>query len=134
MAMTTQLSAERTATEQELIRLERLFWSSKPEVYLQNADEECLIAFPGMAQVVGRDEMAKMAEEGRWHDLSIDKKGLLEPSENIAILTYEAKAKRKDGQPYQALVSSAYIKRDDGWKLAFHQQTPVEKPDYPFAK
>ena len=25
---------------------------------------------------------------------------------------------------YSALVSSAYVRRDGGWRLAFHQQTP----------
>ena len=30
-----------------------------------------------------------------------------------------------DGEPYAAMVSSAYVKRDEGWKLAFHQHSPV---------
>jgi hypothetical protein len=126
--MSTQLSEERTAAlEEDLIALERQFWSSKPEAYLRNADDECLIAFPQMARVMGREEMADMAEEGRWSDLSIDRKGLLELSQDVTIFTYEAKARRSDGQPYHALVSSAYVRRNGSWKLAFHQQTPIQK-------
>jgi hypothetical protein len=33
---------------------------------------------------------------------------------------------RADGKRYAALVSSAYVKRNGSWKLAFHQQTPIE--------
>jgi hypothetical protein len=36
-----------------------------------------------------------------------------------------AKARRPTGEPYQALVSSAYVRRGEGRKLAFHQQTPL---------
>ena len=47
-------------------------------------------------------------------------------SDDSVIISYECRAKRKNGEPYHALVSSGYRKRPDGWKLAFHQQTPAE--------
>jgi hypothetical protein len=31
---------------------------------------------------------------------------------------------RRDEQEYSALMSSTYVRREDGWKLVFHQQTP----------
>ena len=30
-----------------------------------------------------------------------------------------------DGEPYAALVSSAYVRRPNGWKLVLHQHSPV---------
>jgi len=27
------------------------------------------------------------------------------------------------------VVSSGYVKRDSGWRMTFHQQTPLETPD-----
>jgi hypothetical protein len=30
----------------------------------------------------------------------------------------------RQGRDYRALMSSLYVRREDGWKLAFHQQTP----------
>ena len=30
----------------------------------------------------------------------------------------------RDGATYSALVSSAYVRREGGWRLALHQQTP----------
>jgi len=40
------------------------------------------------------------------------------------VISYECTATRKDGQPHHAFVSSGYAHRPDGWKLAFHQQSP----------
>ena len=47
------------------------------------------------------------------------------PGDEVAILTYEASAERADGEPHHALVSTGYVKRDDGWKMMFHSQTPL---------
>ncbi len=38
-------------------------------------------------------------------------------------MTYGAVAQR-DSQTYSALMSSVYVRREDEWKLTFHQQTP----------
>lgn len=38
-------------------------------------------------------------------------------------MTYGVLAQRDD-TAYSALMSSVYVRRGDGWKLAFHQQTP----------
>ena len=45
----------------------------------------------------------------------------------LAILSYEARATRSNGEPYSALVSTGYARRDDGWKMMFHQQTPLDQ-------
>ena len=47
-------------------------------------------------------------------------KGIVKLSDTAAVIAYDCDAKRKDGQPHRALVSSAYVKRADGWKLASH--------------
>ena len=46
------------------------------------------------------------------------------PVEDTAFLTYGVAARREGDPDYSALMSSMYVRRDDGWKLAFHQQTP----------
>jgi hypothetical protein len=56
----------------------------------------------------------------------MEQKGIARLSDAAAVITYECTAKRKDGQPYRALVCSGYVKRVDGWKLAFHQQTALQ--------
>ncbi|WP_394892103.1 hypothetical protein ACG873_12485 [Mesorhizobium sp. AaZ16] len=70
-------------------------------------------------------EIAATVKDGaRWQDLEIELKGLVTPSYDTAILSYEARAKRQNGEPYAALVSTGYAKRDGRWKMVFHQQTP----------
>lgn len=57
--------------------------------------------------------------------LEIDVRGLLRPTDDVAIVTCEARARRGAEERYRALVSSGYSKRDDVWKMVFHQQTPL---------
>jgi hypothetical protein len=56
----------------------------------------------------------------------LEPKGFVTLSDTSTVITYECSAKRKDGKPYHALVSSGYVKLSDGWRLAFHQQTPLQ--------
>ncbi len=52
-------------------------------------------------------------------------KGLIQPTSDFAVLSYEANATRAGGESYLALVSSGYVRRGRTWKLASHQQTPL---------
>ena len=52
-------------------------------------------------------------------------KGFLEPVPGVAIFTYQVRATRKMGEAYAAVVSSGYVKRNGGWKMVFHHQTPL---------
>jgi hypothetical protein len=49
---------------------------------------------------------------------------VLRPTQDTAVVTYRALAHRTGSGPYSALISSVYVRRRDGWKLALHQQTP----------
>ncbi len=72
-------------------------------------------------------DLAETAKDpNRWSDLEIELKGIVEPAEDIVMLSYEARAARENGEPYRALVSTGYVKRGDGWKMMFHAQTPLE--------
>lgn len=113
--------------QDELLDIEKTLWAGGVADYRRALDGDCLVAFEQMAGVSSRDEIAATVEDGqRWHDLEIKVDGLLQPTGDVAILTYHATAKR-DGSPYKALVSSGYVRRDGGWKMMFHQQTPVKK-------
>jgi hypothetical protein len=113
--------------EQELLALEKQFWTAGPEFYRRHVDEQCLLAFPEMVGLMSRDSVvATIKEEQRWSDLTMEEQGFLRLNDGTAVLTYHTRAHRADGGSYEALVSSAYVKRNGSWKLAFHQQTPVE--------
>ena len=116
-----------TATERDLLALEKKFWTGDTKFYRDNVDDACLVAFGAeMAGVMSNKDVAATAKDGnRWKDLDIKLKGLIEPADDVAILSYEANATRSNGEHYAALVSTGYAKRDNGWKMMFHQQTPL---------
>jgi hypothetical protein len=115
-----------TSVEQDLLALEKQFWTGGSKFYEENVDESCLIAFNSdMAGVMSNKDIAATVKDGnRWKDLEIELKGLVAHSVDTAILTYEARATREGGEHYAALVSTGYVKRDGRWKMVFHQQTP----------
>ena len=43
---------------------------------------------------------------------------------NAACITYRAGARRGDADPYVAVMSSVYARRDARWYLLLHQQSP----------
>ena len=114
------------AIEQELLALEEQFWTEGSDFYRKNLDAECLCVFMDLAGVVSQEQVAASVADGeRWSGLVIEAKGFRQLGRDVALLTYQASAKRPDGSPYQAVVSSGYVRRDGAWKLAFHQQTPL---------
>lgn len=46
-------------------------------------------------------------------------------SDDVAVLTYRVIARRDFDVEYQAMASSTYVRTDDAWRLAAHQETPV---------
>lgn len=114
------------ALRDDLLEIERELWSASAEAYHRYLDDECLVAFPEMAGVFTREQIAGSVEDSeRWRDLEIEPEGLLRPLDDLAILTYRAGARRGEGERYRALVSSGYARRDGEWKMVFHQQTPL---------
>ncbi len=117
--------------EKELFEIEEGFWLKGEEHFLAHVDSQCLLAFPQMGEMHGvhsRERVAATATTAnRWKNLRITGRHLLEPSDGVAIISYRADVQRADGMDYAALISSAYVSRDDGWKLAFHQHSPIEE-------
>ncbi|CDX38461.1 conserved hypothetical protein [Mesorhizobium sp. ORS 3359] len=115
------------ANKQELLDIEKGFWTGDSDYYEANADVECLVAFPQMAKAMTNAELAATASKpNRWRDLDIKLKGMVEPGSDIVMLTYEARATRENGESYAALVSTGYVHRADGWKMMFHAQAPMD--------
>ncbi|HEY9553537.1 MAG TPA: hypothetical protein VIR62_08060 [Allosphingosinicella sp.] len=75
-----------------------------------------------------RERIAATAQmPNRWKGSRISDRNLLQPADDVAIISYRASVKRADDMAYDALISSAYVRRAEGWKLAFHQHSPIEK-------
>jgi hypothetical protein len=111
--------------QDNLLAMEQKLWSGGKLEYRQTLDDDCLVAFTEMSGVSKRDDIASQADSNRWHDLDLEVEGFIQPTDDVAILTYHVSALRGDDEPYEARVSSGYVKRNGGWKLMFHQQTPL---------
>ena len=92
--------------ENDLMKIEDDFWNDGPEAYQQHADEQCLVAFSKISGLMSNEDISKLAERGHWRDVSLKAKGVVKLSDTSAVITYECHAKRKDGKPYHALLSS----------------------------
>jgi hypothetical protein len=114
----------------DLLAQEKGLWQGGATAYRSTLDGDCLVAFTEMAGISSREEIAGQAEAMRWREVDIDLDGFLQPTDDVAILTYHVHAKRNESTPYEALVSSGYVRRNGGWKMMFHQQTPLgdQKP------
>jgi hypothetical protein len=111
------------STEHDLFLMEERFWTGGSEVYEQHCDSRCLVVFAAMAAVMSREDIARIAERGRWTDVNIRPLGFLEISDTAAEIAYDCTARRRDGRHYHARVTSTYVRRADGWKLAGHHQS-----------
>ena len=117
------------ALQDELFAIEEGFWLEGEEHFRRHVDARCLLAFPQAGEMHGIHSAQQVAATAtpanRWRDLAMSDRYMLEPADEVAIISYRADVMRADGEPYSALVSSAYVRRPEGWKLAFHQHSPV---------
>ncbi|OHB31730.1 MAG: hypothetical protein A2790_02630 [Phenylobacterium sp. RIFCSPHIGHO2_01_FULL_69_31] len=117
------------SVKDDLFQVEQGFWLAGKDHFRQHVDESCLLAFPQAGEMHGIFSNQQVAETvtspTRWRDLTMSNRLLLEVTDDVAVISYRADVTRADGEPYSALISSGYVRRDGGWKLAFHQHSPV---------
>jgi hypothetical protein len=119
--------------EQQLVAIERKLWKNDAVLYEENLIPEALLVFAETGVItrdVALEAIRKENAEGRrWADVKFDDIRTLPLGEDAALLTYKATA-RWEGQAKQmiALCTSAYVLRNNAWKLALHQQTALDAP------
>jgi len=113
------------ARDDDLLTLEREFWKGDAEFYRRRLSDHAVMVFPEPTGVLTRDQvLAAIGAAPRWADVQMDDPRLVALTNETAILTYKATARREgDATPYIALVSSVYVNGDGRWLLAFHQHT-----------
>jgi hypothetical protein len=111
----------------ELLALECRFWlEADGDLYREHAVEELVMVLPNPVGIVGLEQVLRAVDEaGPWDTVDVDEVTFVELTPDSIALAYRAIGCRGDADPYRALVASIYVRRSDGWLLAFHQQTPV---------
>lgn len=112
------LAADLYAIEEELA-------SGDGDVYDRHLAADALVVVPGA--VLDREgTVAAMDASPGWDEFSLDERGVSELADDAALLTYRFHGRRGE-DIYEAILASAYRRDPDGgWKLAHHQQTPIE--------
>ncbi len=118
-----------TEFEQELVELEREGWEALTsarggEYYREHLADDALMAFP--FGVMTRDAAIEAMESAPpWSTFEIEDPQVVALTEDSGVVVYRATAQRAGQEPYSAVISSTFVRRDGAWKLAFHQQTPA---------
>ena len=111
----------------ELLEIEKGFWLAGVENARAHLTDQVMLVFSQMRGVHSREQVAQsMSDPDRWQDLRIADVMVSQPADDLALLSYEARARRGDGQPYRCLATSAYIRGEGTWKLALHQHSELE--------
>jgi hypothetical protein len=109
----------------DLLELERGFWGAAgdPDFYRRRFADAGRCVF-GFGTLDKDATVASMASATPWTEVDLHEVAIVPLGAAAAALTYRARATRGD-EPYEAMVSSVYVRGDDGWQLAVHHQTPV---------
>ncbi|RCW45227.1 uncharacterized protein DUF4440 [Halopolyspora algeriensis] len=94
------------------------------DFYRHVLDREPVMLFPGGMVLTDRDAILESMGGQPWTTFRFDGLRVSRPTDDTGLVTYGAVAHREGSPEYSALVSSMYVRRHDGWKLAFHQHTP----------
>jgi Domain of unknown function (DUF4440) len=87
--------------------------------------EDAVMILPPPVGTLSRAQVLRSMEATPWSRFDIRDPSVIELTDRSALLTYEVTAQRSDSPEYVALMTSAYVKANGGWKLALHQHTPL---------
>lgn len=109
----------------EILRLERAFWTADVHFYQLHLSDDALLVFPEPVGVMNKVQTLESILDGpRWRDVEFENVRTVEPIQSTVILTYKARAHRGLGEPeHVTLATSAYTNKDGTWRLTFHQQS-----------
>lgn len=113
-------------SKEELLKIEKGFWSEGSDYYQKHISENAIFVFPGMR--LGKEDGVSSADKApRWDKIEFSNEDLFELSGNIVILTYHAKGQREGTDGYAGNIATIYRLENDEPKMVFHQHTPDPK-------
>jgi Domain of unknown function (DUF4440) len=116
------MDADANGLAEELLVVEHQLARGDGTTYQRHLDEAALVVIPGETLDKPATVEAMDASPG-WDEVAIGEESVRELGAGAALLTYLFRGRRGTAR-YEATLSSAYVRNDGSWKLAFHQQTP----------
>lgn len=115
----------------ELTDLEEAGWralaasgEASTRFYNRVLDQAVLMLLPGGVVLDDRATIIDSMGGQPWSSYRLEHVREHRVTDDVGVVSYGVVAQRLGAAEYSALVSSTYVRRDDGWKLSFHQQTP----------
>jgi ketosteroid isomerase-like protein len=107
-----------------LLGMERRLAAGDGDTYREVLLDDAIVVVPGM--VLDKEACAAAIDAaGRWGETTLDDPALVQPTADVAVLTYRFTGRRGSADPYVAVMTSVYARRDETWRLVLHQQTPL---------
>jgi hypothetical protein len=120
------------STTNEMLELEEHGWKAlssdgeaATDFYDRVLDDEVVMLLPGGLLLSDRLEILKSMSGTPWSSYRIDDARILSPTDGIRVVVYRVDAKREGSPDYSALIASTYVRREAGWRMILHQQTPA---------
>ena len=116
-------------TKNTLLELEKGFWNAAGgdgSFYKEHFATDGIMLLPFKGGILGKPAIIKTVVDAQpWKSFEIKDPQLLQIAEGNFILLYSAAGVREGTEDYHALISSQYVYNQAGWRLIFHQQTPI---------
>lgn len=91
--------------------------------YRKHLTGDAVMAFP--FGILTREEALEAMEAAPpWEHFEIQNPRVVALGDDAGVVVYSVVALRAGDEPYAAVISSTYVRDHEGWKLAFHQQSP----------
>jgi hypothetical protein len=112
----------------EIIDREKQFWKGSVGYYDRWLARDVLMVFPAPVGILKRDAILAGVRSGiRWTSIEMTDISIYRVNGLMLAVAYHARARKpKSTSDYVALIGSVYVQEAEGWKLAFHQHTPVQ--------
>jgi Domain of unknown function (DUF4440) len=114
---------------ERLIALEHEGWEALSSgaggaYYRERLTDDALMAFP-FGVLTREATIEAMDAAPPWKRFEIRDPRVVVLGPDSGVVVYAVTAQRAGAEPYAAVVSSTFVRSGDGWKLAFHQQSPA---------
>ena len=112
----------------EIERLERDGWTALSSAggaafYEDLMADDGLMVFPGSV-MDKTTAIAAIRGAGPWSTFELEDLRVA-GDDTASVIAYRARARRGDAKPYEAEMSSVYVRRAGRWRLLVHQQSPA---------
>ncbi|NDV00379.1 nuclear transport factor 2 family protein [Pseudoroseicyclus tamaricis] len=110
--------------DEDLWEKERRLWLEGPEAYEELLADDALMTFPVPGGPMDRSTIIdSVTSSERWEAVALDDQHVREIGD-ARLLIYSAEGKRED-KGYAAGCVSLWRMTEGGYRLSYHQQTPL---------